>query len=250
MMKKCNLSIVLALYNEASHLKASFQEIIEVLAKTNWDWEVILVDDKSTDRTLEILEKILQENPNLKIKTILHSQNTGRGKTVADGMKIAEGEVVGFLDVDLEVSPIYIPEFAQKILEGADMAIGQRLYKFSCRSLVRYITTRGYSFLVHFLFKLPFQDTEAGYKFFRRSKVLPLLEEIKDWGWFWDSECVVRAYLRNFKISPIPVVYTRNFNKKSTVRILPDTINYFKKLFKFYREIRKKNEKGLQRNRA
>lgn len=238
-MKNYNLSLVLALYNEASHLRASFQEIIRVLSKTDWNWEIIFVDDKSTDNTLEILGEILQENPNLKIKTLFHSQNTGRGKAVADGIRIAEGEVVGFIDVDLEVSPEYIPKFVQEILGGADMAVGQRSSKFSWLALDRYITSRGYSFLVHFLFKLPFQDTEAGYKFFRRSKILPLLEEIKDWGWFWDTECVVRAELHNFKISSLPVVFTRNPNKKSTVRILPDTINYFKKLFKFYREVRK-----------
>ena len=231
------VSIVLALYNESTHLRTSFREIIKVLARTNWDWEIIFVDDKSTDNTLEVLGKILRENPNLKIKTILHSQNTGRGKTVADGMKIAKGEVVGFIDVDLEVSPDYIPEFVQKILEGADMVIGQRSYKFSWRSFDRYITSQGYSILVRFLFKLPFRDTEAGYKFFRRSKILPLLKEIKDPGWFWDTESVVRAYLRNFKISQVPVIFARNFNKKSTVRIFKDTIDYFKKLFKFYRNV-------------
>ncbi len=238
-MKNCNLSLVLALYNEASHLKASFQEIIKVLTKTDWNWEIIFVDDKSTDNTLKILEEILQENPNLKIKTILHSQNTGRGKAVTDGIKIAEGEVVGFIDVDLEVSPAYIPQFLQKILEGADMAIGQRLYKFSFLTIDRYITSRGYSALVRFLFKLPFRDTEAGYKFFRRSKILSLLKEIKDPGWFWDTECVVRAYLHNFKIVSVTVIFTRNFNKKSTVRIFSDTLDYFKKLFKFYREVKK-----------
>lgn len=232
------LSLVLACYNEAEHLRQSFGEIRDTLEHTPWSFEVLFVDDVSRDATREILRKIQADHPGLDIKVILHDTNRGRGATVTDGFRAARGEVAGYLDVDLEVHSRYIPSLVRAIQDGADVATVQRIYAFQLLSLDRYFMSRGYSFLVRRLLGVPFRDTETGFKFFRRETLLPVLDEIEDGGWFWDTEFMVRAARRGLRIREIPGAYIRREDKTSTVRGLRDSVRYFRALLRFRRRLR------------
>jgi hypothetical protein len=83
-----------------------------------------------------------------------------------------------------------------------------------------------------------FADTETGYKFFRRDKVLPLLDEIQDTGWFWDTEFMVRAARRGLTMVEIPGAYIRRKDKTSTVNGMRDSLRYFRQLVQFRRRLR------------
>ena len=231
------LSLVLACYNEAEHLEASFAEIRETLEQTSWPFEVIFVDDVSRDRTREILREIVAAHPSLDLKVILHEQNRGRGATVTDGFRAARGMVAGYLDVDLEVHARYVPSLVRAIEQGADIATVRRIYALQLRALDRYFMSRGYSFLVRRMLGLPFHDTETGYKFFRRDRVLPLLDEVEDAGWFWDTEFMARAARRGLKVAEIPGAYVRREDKTSTVRGVRDSVRYFRQLLRFRRKL-------------
>jgi glycosyltransferase involved in cell wall biosynthesis len=231
------LSLVLACYNEAEHLEASFAEIRETLEQTSWPFEVIFVDDVSRDRTREILREIVAAHPSLDLKVILHEQNRGRGATVTDGFRAARGTVAGYLDVDLEVHARYVPSLVRAIEQGADIATVRRIYALQVRALDRYFMSRGYSFLVRRMLGLPFHDTETGYKFFRRERVLPLLDEIEDTGWFWDTEFMARAARRGLAVAEIPGAYVRREDKTSTVRGVRDSVRYFRQLLRFRRKL-------------
>ncbi|HEX9189345.1 MAG TPA: glycosyltransferase [Vicinamibacteria bacterium] len=232
------LSLVLACYNEAEHLEASFAEIRDTLEQTRWPYEVIFVDDVSRDRTREILREVVAAHPSLDLRVLLHDVNRGRGTTVTDGFRAARGEIAGFLDVDLEVHSRYVPSLVRAIEAGADIATVRRIYAFQVRVLDRYFMSRGYSFLVRRLLGLPFHDTETGYKFFRRRTVLPLLDEIEDGGWFWDTEFMARAHHRGLRVAEIPGAYVRREDKTSTVRGLRDSLRYFVRLLSFRRRLR------------
>ena len=149
----------------------------------------------------------------------------------------ARGEIAGFLDADLEVHARYIPSLVRAIDKGADVATVRRIYAFQLRSLDRYFMSRGYSYLVRRLLGTSLRDTETGYKFFRRQALLPLLEEVRDPGWFWDTEVMVRAEQRGLRIAEIPGAYVRRFDKTSTVRGLRDSFQYFGKLLAFRRQL-------------
>jgi glycosyltransferase involved in cell wall biosynthesis len=231
------LSLVLACYNEAQHLESSFAEIHETLEQTSWPFEVIFVDDLSRDRTREILREIVARHPALDLRVILHDTNRGRGRTVTDGFRAARGEVAGYLDVDLEVHARYVPSLVRAIEQGADIATVRRVYALQVRALDRYFMSRGYSFLVRRMLDLPFHDTETGYKFFRRERVLPLLDEIEDGGWFWDTEFMARAARRGLRVAEIPGAYVRREDKTSTVRGLRDSVLYFRQLVRFRRKL-------------
>jgi dolichyl-phosphate beta-glucosyltransferase len=234
-----HLSLVLACYNEAQHLEASFAEIRDSLEQARFPFEVVFVDDVSRDDTRKVLARIVAAHPQLALRTILHEKNRGRGATVTDGFRAARGAITGYIDVDLEVHSRYIPSLVRAIERGADIATLRRIYAFQVLSLDRYVMSRGYSFLVRRLLGVELADTETGYKFFSREKVLPLLDEIRDPGWFWDTEFMVRAARRGLKIAEIPGAYIRRGDKTSTVRGIRDSIRYFGQLLRFRSELRR-----------
>jgi len=232
------LSVVIACYNEEETLAASFEEIRETLLHLGRPFEIVFVDDVSRDRTRAILSQLVASHPDLDLRAILHDVNKGRGATVTDGFRAARGSIVGYLDVDLEVRAWYIPALVRAIEMGADVATVRRIYALQLRSLDRYLMSRGYSFLVRRLLGVPFHDTETGYKFFRRERLLPVLDAIRDPGWFWDTEFMVRAARHGLRVDEIPGAYVRRFDKTSTVRGLQDSLRYFGKLLAFRRKLR------------
>jgi len=236
-MKTVELSLVIACYNEEKILEKSVGEIEFVLKNARLSYEVILIDDKSKDNTLELIKRIARGRKNFRFFS--HRVNCGRGKTVSDGIKKAKGKVVGFIDIDIEVSPIYIPYFVGKILTGqADIVTGWRTYRETLASLPREVLSRGYSFLVRKLLGVKLNDTESGYKFFNRRKILPVLKKTRNPGWFWDTEIMVLAYYDKLIIKEIPVLFIRRFDKQSTVNVIPDTVSYFVNLYRFRKRLK------------
>ncbi len=231
------MSVVIACYNEEETLERSFAEIREVLDEMQRPYEILFVDDVSRDRTREIIANLAAAHPET-VRVLLHETNQGRGQTVTDGFRMARGTIAGFLDVDLEVHARYIPSLVKAIDRGADVATVRRIYAFQIRSLDRYAMSRGYSFLVRRLLGVDLRDTETGYKFFRRDRVMPVLDAIQDPGWFWDTEFMVRAARRGLRIAEIPGAYIRRFDKTSTVSGVRDSIRYFGKLVAFRRAMR------------
>ncbi len=235
------VSLVLACYNEEQILETSFAEIREILRELGRPFEVIFVDDASRDRTREILRALVAAHSDLDLNVILHERNQGRGATVTDGFRAARGEITGYLDVDLEVHCRYVPSLVRALDQGADVATVRRIYAFQILRLDRYLMSRGYSFLVRRLLGVDLQDTETGFKFFRREKLLPVLDQIRDPGWFWDTEFMVRALRRGLRIVEIPGAYLRRYDKASTVRGLRDSAEYFLKLLSFRRELEREH---------
>ena len=236
-----HLSLVLACYNEAEHLEQSFAEIRDTLEQARFPYEIVFVDDLSRDRTRDILAAITAAHPQLPLRTILHERNRGRGASVTDGFRAARGTVTGYIDVDLEVHSRYIPSLVRAIDKGADVATLRRIYAFQLRSLDRYFMSRGYSFLVRHLLDVTLLDTETGYKFFRRETLLPLLDEISDPGWFWDTEFMVRAARRGLRMVEIPGAYIRRKDKTSTVSGVRDSLRYFGQLLRFRSQLRRES---------
>ncbi len=232
------VSVVLACYNEEEVLEKSVPEIRDVLEDLQRPWEIIFVDDLSRDRTREIIARYVREDPE-RLRAILHERNCGRGATVTDGFRAARGEITGYLDVDLEVHARYIPSLVKAIEKGADIATVRRIYAFQVRHVDRWLMSSGYSWLVRRLLRVGLHDTETGYKFFRRQAVLRLLDEIEDPGWFWDTEFMVRGLRRGFRIEEVVGAYLRRDDKTSTVSGVRDSIQYFGKVWRFRRALRR-----------
>lgn len=232
-MSKVDFSLILACYNEGSTFEKSVDQIESVLEDLAIKWEIIFVEDKSIDNTKAKIESLLAKSKNS--RAIYHKVNLGRGKSVSDGIAAANGQICGYMDVDCEISPKYIPVFIGEIENGFDMAVGERFYEKRLNSLVRFAASKIYSYIVALFLNLPIEDTEAGYKFFRRRAILPVSARVRDKRWFWDTEICARAYLAGLKISQVPVLFVRRSDKKSTVRLVPDSIEYIRRILEFKR---------------
>ena len=137
----------------------------------------------------------------------------------------------------MEVSASYIPLFIKEIEDGADLVVGKRFYEGGLKNLTRFVSSKVYAIAVKSILKLPVDDTEAGYKFFRRSKIVPLLTKVKSKHWFWDTEICMIANSKNLRVEQIPVLFKRRKDKKSTVKLFPDTIDYLKNLIRLKKEL-------------
>jgi len=232
-MSHPTLSVILACYNEAEIFESSFAELRDSLRMLDRSFEIVIVDDVSRDRTRELISKVVAENPDVNTRVLLHDVNQGRGATVTDGFAAARGDIAGYLDVDLEVHCRYIPSLVRAIEGGADVATVRRIYAFQLRYIDRYFMSRGYSWLVRRLLGTKLHDTETGFKFFRREKLMPLIRQIQDPRWFWDTEFMIRSERAGLRIDEIPGAYVRRVDKTSTVSGVRDSFDYFHRLVRF-----------------
>lgn len=154
-----------------------------------------------------------------------------------EGIKIAKGRYVGYMDIDCEVSPEYIPDFMTALKRGYDVVYGIRKYGVNLGGLIRALASKLYSFLVRTALHIHTLDTESGYKFFERQIIMPVLAKTHDTGWFWDTEIMFRAEEAKLKIKGVPVQFLRRDDKTSTVRLFHDTLEYIKKVWVFRKEI-------------
>lgn len=233
-----DLSVVIACYQEEGHLEDSVQQLCATLDQLGRRYELVFLEDKSRDRTAEIIRKIVAGKPHF--RAVYHDVNVGRGGTVTEGFRLAKGRIVGFLDIDLEVHCSFLPSVLAAIDAGADGATAFREYAVGMRptSILRHVLSRGYRWLFRTMFAVPFRDPETGFKFFRRDKILPVVVQTRDKAWFWDSEIMVLAHQAGLKITEVPCRFVRRADKQSTVRIVRDVWRYLVAIRAFKRRLR------------
>jgi glycosyltransferase involved in cell wall biosynthesis len=229
-----DLSLIIACFNEEAHLKRNVALIRKTLDICPWNTELIFIDDGSDDRTREMIVSLVEGEEHW--RHVFHERNVGRGGTIAEGISLARGRVAGFIDIDLEVHCRYIPTMVQAILgDGYDVATGHRIYKldFSFGGIIRAILSVGYRNVAQLFLGSPFEDTETGYKFFRRQAILPLLDNCEDKHWFWDTEIMLESSRAGLKIIEIPTLFQRQSASSSSLRVLADTLKYVKAIKKY-----------------
>jgi len=238
-----DLSLVIACYKDGAYLEASLNEIELVMAQTRYVYELILIDDCSPDGSARAVVDAAAIRPNARY--ILHSKNVGRGGTVAEGIRLAQGTFVGFLDIDLEVHARYIPSMLVALEDGFDGAIAHRFYeiRFKPDIFFRHILSVTYRRLVQCTLGLPYNDTETGFKFFKRDRILPLLDRTISPGWFWDTEIMAQCFYHGLRIQEIPALFIRRPERTTTVQPLRDSVIYFRELIRFRRQIRQNSDR-------
>lgn len=221
-----DISVVIACYQEEGHLADSVQQLSQTLDAMGRPYELIFVEDKSKDRTAEVIARLVEGHANR--RAVYHEQNVGRGGTVTEGFLLATGKIVGFLDIDLEVHCRFLPSVVAAIDAGADGATAFRNYAVGLRptAILRHFLSSGYRKLFQWCFRVPFRDPETGFKFFRRDRITEVAKRTRDKAWFWDSEIMILAHEAGLKIVEVPCRFERRADKKSTVRIFRDVWRY------------------------
>src|SRR5262249_26473141 len=164
-------SIIVPAYNESARLGGTLEEILDYINTRRWNAEVVVVDDGSSDHTVDIAEKFAASHQGLRI--IRNPGNRGKGYSVRNGMLQAKGKILLFTDADLS-SPIAEAEKLFAAIEaGADVAIGSRWkdpsLQFQRQSLKRQILSRLYHKFLKLILFIPYEDTQCGFKAFTRA---------------------------------------------------------------------------------
>lgn len=232
------LSLVLANYNQAHLLAASFERIEALLGWLRPEPSFVLVDDASTDATWDVSQGIARDRRNVKL--LRHPVNLGRGRSVADGIRAAESELVATLDTDFEVAPHYLLALLEAMRGGADIALARRNYPAPLApgrgwELVRWLAHRGYRVLVASALGTRV-DTASGCKVVRRSAVLPVLDRIRDERWFWDTELIVRSVRAGLRVVEIEA-YCPGKPRGTTFALFPEIAAHFKYVVDLRREL-------------
>ena len=229
----CDISVVIACYMEEGHLEDSIAQLTATLEEIGRSYELVFIEDKSTDRTADVIKRLVDGHPHR--RAVYHEQNVGRGGTVTEGFLLAKGRIVGFLDIDLEVHCRFLPSVLDAIEAGADGATAFRHYAVGWRptAMVRHVLSSGYRWLFNKIFDMPFRDPETGFKFFVREKVLEVAKRTKDVGWFWDSEIMILSHQAGLKLVEVPCRFERRADKASTVRVFHDVCGYLIAIWKF-----------------
>ncbi len=238
---KFDLSIIIPCYQEEKHLKQSIVAIHELLKHTDYKFEMIFVDDCSKDKTRDIILNIAESFPN--VKYIFHEVNVGRGGTFMHGVKMAAGRYVGFLDIDLEVSCVYLIKVLAELEKGADVVTIRRHYAIapSPSFIIRHILSLGYKFLIRKYIGTPSMDTETGFKFFNRQRLNELSDKLVNKKWFFDTEVMVIAHYNKYSIKEVDGLFIRRSDKATTVKVVSDTIEYFMELIRFKKRLRQQS---------
>ena len=196
------LSVFFPAYNEEKNIQQTVLKAIEVLEEDFKDWEIIVVNDGSKDRTGEIVRKMALNQPRLKL--IEHYPNRGYGAALRSGLYNARFDWIAFTDADGQFDFSEINNFLRVQREtGADLVIGYYLRRSV--PLYRLVNTFFWEALVNLLFGLRVKDIDCGFKLFSRRVVegIPPLESER--GAFVSTEFLVKAQREDFKIVEVGV---------------------------------------------
>lgn len=226
------LSIVIPAFNEQRRLSTSLIKIYQWLGRQDFSWEVIVVDDGSSDATVAKI-RVLPDQKNLKI--ISYKPNRGKGYALKKGILVARGEVVIFTDADLSTPISEAEKIIKQIQEGAQIVAGSRLLKGSKieggPSLPRRISTKIFLWAVRiFLFYGP-KDTQCGFKGFTREAARKIFSSIKSNSVLFDLEIFLLAKKFGYKIAEIPVTWKHDPDSRLTYN-LKKSLFVWKELFR------------------
>lgn len=223
---KTLVSVVLPAYNEASLVETAVAQVSQALQQAEYPFEIVIAEDGSADGTAELSEKLAGKLPY--VRHIHRDKRLGRGTALNNAFKQCRGDVLVYMDLDLATSLNSLKPLVDAIaFEGYDLSTGSRLLRESKveRSLRRSISSKSYNFLVRHMLGSKVKDHQCGFKAFRKDAVLGLLDEVKATHWFWDTEILVRAQRRGFKVKEIPVEWTSGRGTK--VNFAKDSWNMF-----------------------
>ena len=228
------IAVILPVYNEANCIEQTFDRILEFSQK-NRAYNFIIVNDGSTDNTLQIIENKLKAFPAHHIKLISYSNRKGKGYAVKIGGEYVDADCICFMDGDLAYSLEHLEPLVEK-LEKFDVVIGCRNLdreNFRNLTLLRKISGKIFNLISRTILNLKYRDMQAGLKGFKKIPAQEIFKRQTLTGFSFDAELLFLAKKKGYTIGEIPArVSQQHLYKISQVNILKDSLKMLTCLFK------------------
>jgi len=229
-MKDCFLSLIIPAYNEEKRLLPTLERVCAYLSTKDFPYEIVVVDDGSTDNTLQITKSIANNNNHINI--LSNERNSGKGYSVRRGMLSARGEYVFFTDADLSTPIEEIEKCLPYLVNGYDVVIGSRSMPGADiivhQPWYREKMGKIFNFMVNVVLLRGIVDTQCGFKGFKRDVAKKVFSRCRIDGFSFDVEALYLSRKFDYKIKELPIRWENStLSKVSPVK---HSIQMFKDL--------------------
>lgn len=227
---KCDVSIVIPAYNEEERIGPTLYEIVNYFRGREAQFEIIVVDDGSTDQTAEVA---CQKLSSVSYQILKNSSNRGKGYSVRRGVLASRGDIVLFVDSDLSTPIEDFKKLELALCDGFDVAIGSRALQTSDiqvhQNILRETMGKIFNVIAQLLSFRDIHDSQCGFKAFKRQAAKTLFERQKLNGFCFDAEILFLAQRMGYRIQEMGVRWHNS--PRSKVHIIRDPIKMFRDLF-------------------
>jgi len=231
------LSIIIPAHNEENRLPNSLEQVFRFLEKQSFTSEVIVVENGSSDKTLQVAQAFASQHENFRV---IQNDWRGKGLAIQLGVKEASGEYLFLCDADLSMPVEEISKFLPPQLNNVDIAIASREAPGSIRynePYYRHLTGRVFNTLIRLLVLPSLQDTQCGFKCIRADVASDIFPYQTLTGWAFDVELLYIARHHGYKIIEIPIHWY--FNADSKISVFRDSLRMFLDLLLIRRNARR-----------
>lgn len=224
------ISVVLPAYNEEKNIPKTVTAVVRTMKDITDDFEVLVVDDGSKDRTVEVTLELAAKYP--EVKLLKHDINQGYGAALHSGFYAATKELVFMTDSDAQFDVGEITKLVPLIQE-ADLVIGYRAKRKD--PVVRRLNALGWKLLINTLFGYTARDVDCAFKLFKRDVLKHITIESR--GATFSAEFLVRAKLGNYRIREVPVSHFPRLEGRPTGARIGVILRAFRELIRFHRRL-------------
>lgn len=234
------ISIAIPVLDEEKVLRATVTKIRTFADErlSDHDVEIVIADNGSTDATSAIADELRRTFPGVRV---LRLDRRGKGLAVRGAWASANADIFVFMDADLATDLGALPTLVASVAEGGDVAVGSRYHPGSTveRTALRRALSHGYRGLLRALLGTRVTDVPCGFKAVSARVVREVMPNVKDDGWFFDTELLMRAERRGLGIAEVPVTWReiRPEGRRSKVRVVRLAADYVRKAFALRREL-------------
>jgi dolichyl-phosphate beta-glucosyltransferase len=203
------LSIVIPCYNEEERLPRTIEQIERYLDGKDVTYELILVDDGSSDGTRMVMDAAAERNQSVRLESL--PSNRGKGRALAEGVAVAKGSEILVTDADLSTPIEELSKLQAELEKGAGVAIASRALRGSrvevSQPVYRVLMGKAFNLLVQAVLLPGIWDTQCGFKLFREDVAHDAFAKLTTDGFGYDPEVLYRAKKRGVKIAEVPVIW-------------------------------------------
>src|SRR3989338_6011 len=235
--------IAIPAYNEAEILQSNIAAVL------NWcrshlpagvSWQVVIVDNQSTDETPRIAQELAMQHPEI---VYVQTKKKGKGAAIRTAWQSGPADVYCFMDADLATDLSALEPLVRGVRDGYDLVVGSRFHPQSKvkRSASRLLMSWGYLLLLKLVFRLNTTDAPCGFKAISGRAKERLLPLVRDDAWFFDSELIILAEHHHHRIKEIPISWhdPRSGRNKSRVNVIGVAGAYLRQVLELHRRLRR-----------